>query len=102
MTEAYLRERKNLKGMVCILDMRRRPDHLDIGLFSYLKELGIEAVALINKADKVPQPRRKKAIQSILSLLPPLRHPTITVSAKTGEGFQELSYFLCSFLGVGG
>ena len=94
--EAYLRGRGGaIRCVVCILDIRRRPDQLDVGLFAYLKELGLEMAAVVNKADKLPQPRRRRALAAIEALLPPLRHPIFTVSARTGEGVEELAYFLC-------
>ncbi len=102
LTDAYLRGGRDIRAVVCLLDMRRQPDQLDAGLFSYLRELGVAAVAVINKADKVAQPRRKRAVEAITALLPPLRHPVFTISARTGEGFEELSYFLCSLVGSAG
>ncbi len=96
--DAYLRGRRAIRCVVCILDIRRRPDQLDAGLFAYLKEVEQEAVCVVNKADKVSQPKRKKALDAIQALIPRLRHPIFTVSARTGEGVEELAYFLCDLV----
>ncbi len=90
LVEGYLENSRNLTGVVCILDIRRRPDPMDIDLLNYLHAIGHTIWVVLNKADKISQPRRKARLKEIRQALPPFVSTTFTVSARTGEGIIPL------------
>jgi GTP-binding protein len=90
LVEAYLQDRRRLRGVVCILDIRRRPDRMDLDLLDYLSSKGKGVWVVLNKADKIPQPKRIRQIKSIRQALPSGIEEAVVVSARTGEGTQGL------------
>ncbi len=98
LTETYIEQRKTLAGVVCLLDIRRTPDRLDLGLLDYLRALNVKAWVVLNKADKVSQPKIAQRLKEILPFLPPdTPHPLI-ISARTGRGVPELIKIIFSEL----
>jgi GTP-binding protein len=98
LVEGYIRQRPELKAVVCILDIRRTPDRLDIDLMDYLKASSIPAVIVLNKADKISQPKRKRQLSTIKTVLPVASQPPLIVSARTGEGVAMLREKLLGML----
>jgi len=98
LVEGYLEKRKGLIGVVCILDIRRDPDQLDMDLFYYLHYLGRQIWVVVNKADKLGQPKRYARLKSITQSLPQFTGRPWVISAKTGLGIQELSQHLSKAL----
>lgn len=90
LVEGYIETRKPLKGVVCIFDMRRVPDQLDLGLLDYLHALGRHIWLVLNKADKISQPKRHGQVQAICRRLPGFINEPLIISARTGEGVQSL------------
>lgn len=90
LVERYLQTRKNLKGVVCIFDIRRLPDRLDLDLLDYLQALNHRIWIVLNKVDKIPQPRRAAQIKTILRHLPGSASTPVVFSARTGEGRETL------------
>jgi GTP-binding protein len=90
LAEHYLERRQTLKGVVCILDIRRRPDRLDLGMLEYLRAIGRKAWVVLNKADKVSQPKIKARLNEICPLLPDGCRQPFIISARTGKGVQGL------------
>ncbi|MBW1965443.1 MAG: YihA family ribosome biogenesis GTP-binding protein [Deltaproteobacteria bacterium] len=90
LVEGYIEARKPLKGVVCIFDIRRVPDQLDLDLLGYLHALGRHIWLVLNKADKISKPKRQKQIQAVCRLLPGFIDKPLIISARTGEGVQSL------------
>ncbi len=90
LVEGYIEATRQLKAVVCIMDIRRRPDHLDLDLLDYLRAAGRRAMVVLNKADKISQPRRKARLKEIKQALPPGLGDLFVVSARTGEGTPRL------------
>ncbi len=89
MVESYLEDRKELAGVVIIVDVRRLPTDADIRLITYLRLRDIPVVIAATKADKLARGAlllQKRAIQAQLG-----DHvPVIAFSAHTGQGKNEL------------
>ena len=102
LVEGYLQERRVLIGVVCILDIRRDVDQLDLGLFHYLRSLGKRAWVVLNKADKIGQPGRYARSMAVSRMLPGFVEGPWVVSARTGLGVKELSEHLDGVLAAGG
>lgn len=90
LVEGYIETRKPLKGVVCIFDMRRVPDQLDMDLLDYLHALRRHIWLVLNKADKISQPKRQRQVQIICQQLPGFIDEPLIISARTGEGVQSL------------
>lgn len=86
--ESYIEKRANLNGIVCIFDIRRDPDELDRGLLDYLAAIRRSAWIVLNKADKIPQPRRHAVKKTVLERLGV--QEGFLVSARTGLGIDPL------------
>ncbi|HID96863.1 MAG TPA: YihA family ribosome biogenesis GTP-binding protein [Thermodesulfobacteriaceae bacterium] len=98
--EGYLENGRYLKGVVCIFDMRRLPEQQDLALLDYLHSLGIRAWVVLNKADKISQPRRQAQLNAICRRLPGFTASPVVVSARTGEGAQDLLNKIWQELGL--
>ena len=95
---SYLEGRKVLKGVICIFDIRRIPDQKDLELVGYLKSLRIKPVIVLNKADKLSQPKRKKQKELICAALTAPVSTVHIVSARTGEGCDKVRDAIWSLL----
>ena len=90
MVRTYLETRKNLKGVVLLQDLRRRPKDMDLDFLAWLGENELPCVLVATKADKVKQSVQAKTVKSLLSALPPEAPRPILFSAVTGRGREEL------------
>lgn len=90
LVEGYMESSRQLRCIICIMDIRRRPDPLDIDLLNYLHATGHMACLVLNKSDKVSRPRRKARLDEICSALPGCAQNPLVVSARTGEGVPAL------------
>lgn len=99
--EGYFQSKRDIKAVVCIFDIRRMPDQMDIGLLEYLAALGINILVVLNKADKISKPRRAAQINAITNVLAPIDFAydgPLIISARTGEGMSELLSRLITLL----
>ncbi len=97
--EGYLQERSTLKGVVCIFDIRRGIDELDMGLINYLQSIKVRPWVVFNKADKLSNNKIRANLERATLLLPELPVPPFVVSAKTKKGVSRfLEQVICPFL----
>lgn len=91
MVETYLLNRKNLKAVVVIVDIRRDPDHEDKELLAWLAHFGIPAIIILTKADKLSRQRALSRVRGIEDQLGNLcGGRPILFSARTREGREEI------------
>jgi GTP-binding protein len=91
MIETYLRERRTLRLVVLILDIRRDPSEEDRQLIGWLEHYGLPFVIILTKTDKVSRHQlvqRQQRIGEDLHLSPTT--PLVSFSAKTGAGKDRL------------
>jgi GTP-binding protein len=69
MIEEYLMDRKQLKGIMLLIDIRHVPGNNDIEMFQWLKHFGYEWYIIATKADKISKGRRQKHIADIKKTL---------------------------------
>ncbi len=99
LVEGYLRERNALKGVVCIFDIRRGVDELDIALVSFLKAIDILPIVVFNKIDKLSNNKINQSLERAKILLPRLEMAPFCLSAKTKKGVQNfLEKAICPFI----
>ena len=53
MIDNYLRNRKNLKAMILIVDYRHKPKDDDVTMYDYAKHFGIPVIVVATKEDKL-------------------------------------------------
>ena len=87
MVEKYLTERETLRAIVHIVDIRRKPDDLELMLAEWIKPSGVEHIVVANKCDKLSNSKcaaAAKEIEKLLGVKP------ILYSAVKGQGKREL------------
>ncbi len=90
LVEGYLQKRRSLRGVVCIFDIRRNLDDLDLNLVEYLQFMKITPWVVFNKADKLSANKIRASLDRASLLLPVNIPGPWVVSAKTGKGVEEL------------
>lgn len=90
----YLSSRRNLRGVILLLDLRRGVTDLDRALMRHLAEQGISYLPVATKIDKLRSNPRRQAIKKLsveLEQSPGFAIlPVVPVSAQTGEGINNL------------
>jgi len=89
MVNQYLSQRKNLKGVVLLLDVRRKPSEGDTTLLTWLKDCSKNTVIVATKADKISRNQRASVVKQVASEIAFDGKP-IFFSAHTGEGREEI------------
>ena len=91
MIEQYLLERKQLKLILQILDIRHAPSAEDKAMYDWLLFYNIPLCIVATKADKIPKGKWQKHLTIIkqeLGINP--AHESVLVSAETGYGKDQL------------
>lgn len=91
MIETYLTTRDELKFIVQLVDIRHPPSKDDVAMYQWCKEIGLPAVIVATKGDKIARGKwlqHQKVIRETLQLRP--EDPMIVFSAETGQGRDEL------------
>lgn len=92
----YLQKRQSLKGIVVLMDIRHPLKDLDRELIEWAVESNIQVLALLTKADKLKQGKRKAELLSVRKELAEVSE-LITVhafSSLKGIGLPELAKIL--------
>jgi GTP-binding protein len=89
MIETYFKQRKSLKTVVLILDVRRYPSEKDTDLLHWLCKYKIVPLIILTKTDKVSKSQAKVRQQQTKEILGLTMNP-ILFSARTGEGKDTL------------
>ena len=85
--ERFLSERPGLCGVVVILDVRREAQQSDAQLLEFLDSVGVPAIIVATKTDKLRTSQRKLAVAALRERL---RSPVVSYSSSTGEGREAL------------
>lgn len=89
MVQTYLMQRKELAGVVVIVDARRRPAASDLSLLEFLTHHGIHFIVTATKADKLSRSKmlfQQRSIRAHVSV----EVPVILFSSMNGLGKNEL------------
>jgi GTP-binding protein len=98
--EDYCRTRKNLRGVVVIIDARIGPTPLDLSLIQWLRDLSMPALITMTKIDKLSKNKMAQVLRQaaeVLSIDPEQISP---FSAHTGAGKKELWQGIVQLLNV--
>lgn len=99
MVERYFQERKNLKGLILLLDCRREPNDDDLMLLDWLRSEKIEFTIALTKADKLS---KSKLINKIRALKKDFGIESIPFSSLSGIGRKELWKWINNTVGSQG
>jgi GTP-binding protein len=89
--EGYIAKTPQLAGVVQLLDMRREPSEDDAAMLDLLAELGMPTIVVLTKSDKLSRKASAERAESIARSLLLDPDQTISFSAMTGEGRDELA-----------
>lgn len=90
LVEWYLSSGEGLHGVVHLVDGRHPPFPLDQEMMEYLGDLGVPALVILTKMDKVSKGRRQKAFDAAAKGLGLDPDQLLAFSSKTGEGREAL------------
>ncbi len=91
MVERYLRERRSLRLVVFIMDIRRDLLGEDLDLLAWLREQDIPVLPVLTKVDKLSKSQvrvREKKIRDTLTI--PSTPAPVLFSSKTGRGREDI------------
>jgi GTP-binding protein len=88
--EGYLAGSRELRGVVHLVDARHKPTAHDRQMVGYLAEVGVPALIVLNKMDKLSRSERAKSVRRAVEELQVEEAQLVPFSSKTGEGRQEL------------
>lgn len=63
--ETYLESRKNLKGIVLVVDIRHEPTNDDKMMYDYIKHFGFNCLIVATKADKIARSKYQGSVSKI-------------------------------------
>lgn len=98
MMETYLAQRRTLRVVVQILDIRIGPTELDLIMRECLDHYRIPAITVLNKSDKLGKEKGREMWERLKDT-PYWRDadlPCVIFSSKTGEGRVELWHLIHS------
>lgn len=97
--EWYLGEPGKLRGVVHLVDARLAPTDHDRKMVDYLAELGIPALIVLTKMDKLKRSERDAAVARAMHDLEVPAEQLVPFSSRTGEGREDLLGALEELLG---
>lgn len=86
----YLADTGRVQGVVHLVDARHPPTTHDIRMVAYLAELGLPALVVLTKIDKLKRNARRASFERAVSTLEVDENQLLPFSSKTGEGREEL------------
>ncbi len=100
MIDTYLEQRRELRGVVVIMDIRRGVMEMDLGLLNWLTSKRIDTLVVLTKADKLSKSKQATAaVQVRKELLLRVDEPILFSSDKgSGKGvlWQRLNLWIRS------
>jgi GTP-binding protein len=91
-----------VRGVVHLVDARHKPTPHDLRMVAYLAEIGLPALIVLTKIDKLKRSERKQSIDRALETLGLDESQLVPFSSKTGEGRDELLEALEGIVTAGG
>jgi GTP-binding protein len=98
--EDYLKRSEDLRGVVQLIDARHSPTDDDLKMVDYLGALGIPALVVLTKVDKLKRSQRDKQFRTLSRKLELDMEQIVPFSAVSGEGREVLLDALEGLLGT--
>ncbi len=97
--DSYLTKRKNLVGILQLVDIRHAPSKEDMMMHEWIQYDGIPALLVMTKADKLSKNQRVKPVRQIKEKLKLKKEQkAVAFSKMSEEGKEEIIEWLSSFL----
>lgn len=101
MMDDFFKQRKNLKRVVQLIDIRHEPSKLDIQMYEYLRSYGLDGLVCATKADKISGNQKQKNLSVIRKSLSLGKEDKIVpVSALKKTGHDVLLDYIAEELGI--
>ena len=101
MMDDFFKQRKNLRRVVQLVDIRHEPSKLDVQMYEYLRSYGLDGLVCATKADKISGNQKQKNLSVIRKSLNLGKDDKIVaVSALKKTGHDELLNYMAQELGV--
>jgi GTP-binding protein len=97
LVEGYLGQRSVLRGVAVIVDVRRGVEEDEEQLLGYLARLGVPAVLVATKLDKLGRAEQGRALDRLAAAAGAI--PVVGFSARTGAGRDQLWRVFTAWLG---
>ncbi|HXG70216.1 MAG TPA: ribosome biogenesis GTP-binding protein YihA/YsxC [Gemmatimonadaceae bacterium] len=91
MIESYLRRTTQLRGLVLLLDVRRKPTDDDRAMLDFLAELEVPTIVALTKIDKLSKAAAAAQVKQVSLGLALDPDQVIPFSSVTGAGRRELA-----------
>ncbi len=101
MMDDFFKQRKNLRRVVQLVDIRHEPSKLDIQMYEYLRSYGLDGLVCATKADKISGNQKQKnlsVIRKSLNLGKDDKIVAISTLKKTGH--DVLLNYIADELGI--
>jgi len=99
--EWYLGDSGMVRGVVHLVDARRPPTEHDVAMIDYLARVGVPAIVVLTKFDKLNRGQRAKTIARASDVLGVDDEQILPFSSRDGEGRETLLAALEDLLGSG-
>ena len=101
MMDDFFKQRKNLRRVVQLVDIRHEPSKLDLQMYEYLRSYGLDGLVCATKADKISGNQKQKNLSIIKKSLNLGKDDKIVaVSALKKTGHDELLNYIAEELGI--
>ncbi|MCF0115286.1 MAG: YihA family ribosome biogenesis GTP-binding protein [Erysipelotrichaceae bacterium] len=98
MMEEYFTQRKELKCMVQIVDLRHKPTHDDVDMIDYAREMHIPVIVVATKCDKCKSSEINKLMKQVAETLQVPLTSVIKFSSEKKIGIELLQEKMNSYL----
>ena len=82
--------RATLRGLLLLIDIRRRPSDLERDLLDRATRRGLQVIVVATKADQRPRHKRKPAVEALARWSGLQTSRTLATSVKSGAGIDRL------------
>lgn len=101
MMDDFFKQRKNLRRVVQLVDIRHEPSKLDVQMYEYLRSYGLDGLVCATKADKISGNQKQRNLSIIKKSLNLGKDDKIVaVSALKKTGHDVLLNYIADELGI--
>jgi len=98
--EGYLRQSPTLRGVVQLLDVRHDPTADDLQMLDFLADVGVPTIVVFTKTDKLNKSAAAARIRALSAAIGVEEEQTVSFSAVTGAGRNELAEAIIQLVNV--
>jgi GTP-binding protein len=100
MMQGYLRTRRQLVGVIELVDSRHDPSREDREMVQWLREEQVPFLIAATKADKIGRSKWQPTLRALAAtLMLPETQPMVACSSETGDGRGELLAWIAQAVG---